>query len=129
MPNPDIPLKETMKAFDYLKEQGLIKNIGVCNFNVDSLKEAQDNTKNNIVLNQVHYNLLFREPEMKGVIEYCQSNDVFIEAWRPIQQGALAKKGIEVVDKMCNKYQKTPVQIAVNWLISQKKCNYINKSK
>jgi len=119
-PNPDIPIEETMRAFDYLKDQGLIKNIGVCNFNVERLMEAQNQTKNKIVLNQVHYNLIFREPIKKGVVEYCQNNDIFIEAWRPVQQGSLAKKGIDIVDKLCEKYNKTPAQIAINWLVSQK---------
>jgi diketogulonate reductase-like aldo/keto reductase len=118
-PNPDISIEDTMKAFDCLKEQGLIKNIGVCNFNIERLKEAQSKTKNKIVLNQVHYNLIFREPALKGVIEYCQNNDIFIEAWRPIQQGGLTKKGIDIIDKLCEKYDKTPAQIAINWLISQ----------
>ncbi|MEI6835766.1 MAG: aldo/keto reductase [Candidatus Falkowbacteria bacterium] len=128
MPNPDIPIEETMKAFDYLKEQGLVKNIGVCNFNVERLIEAQSQTKNKIVLNQVHYNLIFREPELKGVIEYCQNNDIFIEAWRPVQYGSLAKKGITIVDELCNKYNKTPSQIALNWLISQKNVITLTKT-
>ncbi|MFA6416782.1 MAG: aldo/keto reductase [Patescibacteria group bacterium] len=119
IPNPEIDIAETMRAFDYLKEQGLIKNIGVCNFNVERLKAAQAVTKNKIVLNQVHYNLIFREPVLKGVLDYCREQDIFIEAWRPIQQGSLAKKGIAVVDKLCEKYSKTPAQIAINWLISQ----------
>lgn len=127
-PNPEIPIEETMRAFDYLKEQGLIKNMGVCNFNIERLQEAQDKTKNKIVLNQVHYNLLFREPELKGVIEYCQTNDIFIEAWRPIQQGSLAKKGIDIVDRLCEKYNKTPAQIAINWLISQKNVITLTKA-
>lgn len=128
VPNPDIDIAETMRAFDYLKEQGLIKNIGVCNFNVERLKEAQSKTKNKIVLNQVHYNLLFREPALKGVIDYCQENDIFIEAWRPIQQGNLAKPGIDIVDRLCEKYGKTPSQIAINWLISQKNVITLTKS-
>ena len=128
MPNPDIPIVETMKAFDFLKDQGLIKNIGVCNFNVERLKEAQSKTKNKIVLNQVHYNLIFREPALKGVIKYCQENDIFIEAWRPIQQGSLAKKGIDITDKLCEKYKKAPAQIAINWLISQKNIITLTKA-
>jgi diketogulonate reductase-like aldo/keto reductase len=127
-PNPDILIEETMRAFDYLKNRGLIKNIGVCNFNVERLKEAQSKTKNKIVLNQVHYNLLFREPALKGVVDYCQNNDIFIEAWRPIQQGSLAKKGIDIIDKLCDKYSKAPSQIALNWLISQKNIVTINKA-
>lgn len=127
-PSPDIAIEETMRAFDYLKDEGLIKNIGVCNFNVERLKEAQGKTKNKIVLNQVHYNLLFREPALKGVINYCQNNDIFIEAWRPIQQGSLAKKGIDITDRLCDKYKKTPAQIALNWLISQKNVTTITKT-
>lgn len=127
-PNPDIPIEETMKALDYLKDQGLIKNIGVCNFNVDRLKEAQSKTKNKIVLNQVHYNLIFREPQIKGVIEYCQDNDIFIEAWRPIQQGNLTKRGVDITDKLCEKYSKTPAQVAINWLISQKNVVTLTKT-
>lgn len=128
IPNPDIPIGETMRAFDYLKDEGLIKNIGVCNFNVERLTEAQNKTKNKIVLNQVHYNLLFREPALKGVIKYCQENDIFIEAWRPIQQGSLAKKGIDIVDRLCEKYNKTPSQIAINWLVSQKNVITLTKA-
>lgn len=127
-PNPDIAIEETLRAFDYLKDESLIKNIGVCNFNVERLKEAQSKTKNKIVLDQVHYNLLFREPVLKGVIDYCQNNDIFIEAWRPIQQGSLAKKGIDIVDKLCDRYHKTPAQIALNWLISQKNVTTITKT-
>lgn len=119
MPNPEVPISETMRALDYLKEKGLIKNIGVCSFNVERLKEAQSFTKNKIVLNQVHYNLIFREPVLKGVLEYCQANDIFIEAWRPVQQGVLTKTGITIVDNLCEKYKKTPAQIAINWLILQ----------
>ena len=128
MPNSDITIEEAMKAFDYLKEQGLIRNIGVCNFSVERLIEAQSKTKNKIVLNQVHYNLIFREPALKGVVEYCQNNDIFIEAWRPIQQGSLAKKGINIIDKLCEKYSKTPTQIAINWLISQKNVITLTKT-
>jgi len=56
----------------------------VSNFSVESLKEAQSYTKNKIVANQVHYNLIYREPE-KELIEYCQKNDVLIVAWRPLE--------------------------------------------
>jgi len=64
---------------------------------------------------------------LKGVINYCQNNDIFIEAWRPIQQGSLAKKGIDITDRLYNSYQKTPAQIALNWLISQKNVTTITK--
>ncbi|MFA7191973.1 MAG: aldo/keto reductase [Candidatus Paceibacterota bacterium] len=117
--NPEIPLQETMRALDFLKENGFIKNIGVCNFTVESLKEAQSYTNNKIVCNQVHYNLIFREPELKGVVEYCQKNDIFISAWRPLQKGMFSEDAPQIILDMAEKYKKTPAQIAINWLVSQ----------
>lgn len=119
-PNPEIPIKETMRAMDLLLEEGLIKNISVSNFSIERTKEAQSYTKNKIVANQLHLNLIFREPERKGLLEYCQKNDIMFIAWRPVQKGLITKKGVyKILDEMCKKYNKTPAQIAMNWLISQ----------
>lgn len=127
MPNPKISIKESMKAMDYLIDQGLAKNIGVSNFTIDRFEEAQSYTRNKIVANQLHYNLIFREVERKGLVNYCQENDVMLIAWRPVQKGLLTKRGTEILDEMCDKYHKTPAQIAINWLIAQK--NVVTLSK
>ncbi|MGB5931976.1 MAG: aldo/keto reductase [Anaerolineae bacterium] len=118
-PNPNIRIVETMRAKDVLVDEGLVKNIGVSNFTVERLEEAQAHTKNRIVANQLHLNLIYREPERKGLLEYCQKNDVMFVAWRPMQKGLLAKRGIKVLDEMCEKYGRSPAQIAINWLVSQ----------
>lgn len=126
-PNPAIPIKQTMRAMDRLVDEGTIRNIGVSNFAVKRLRQAQSCSSNKIVCNQVHYNLIFREPEKKGLLKYCQNNDIFLSAWRPIQKGELTKPGITILDELGKKYKKTPAQIAINWLISQK--NVITLSK
>ena len=77
-------------------------------------------TNNKIVVNQVHYNLIFREPEKSGLLDYCRKNDVLLIAWRPVEKGILSVKGIKIIDEVCRKYNKTAAQIAINWLISQK---------
>ena len=128
-PNPQIPIKETMKALDKLKAEGLIKNIGVSNFNVTRMKEAQANSKNKIVANQLHYNLIVREVEKKGVLKFCQENDVMLIAWRPLESGLLSKDKSSVMDKVCKKYQKAPAQVAINWLISQPNVVTLSKMK
>ena len=113
---------------DKLKESGLVRDIGVSNFTVKRTKEAQACTQNKIVANQLHLNLIFREPERDGLIEYCKKNDMMFIAWRPVQKGKLTKKGqYKILDEMCNEYKKTPAQIAINWLISQK--NIVTLSK
>lgn len=126
-PNLEIPIEETLKAMDKLVEQGLVKNIGVSNFRTERLKEAQKHTKNKLVVNQVYYNLVIREPEHEGLLNYCQQNDVLLEAYRPVEKGTLLAQPVTILSKLARKYGKTPAQIAINWLISQK--NVITLSK
>lgn len=121
------PLKDSIRALDKLVADGLVKNIGVCNFTAEHLAEAQSYTNNKIVCNQVHYNLEFREPEKKNLLAYCQNNDVFLSAWRPVQKGSLLNNIPLVLQETCDKYKKTPAQVAINWLISQP--NVITLSK
>ncbi|MBP9719550.1 MAG: aldo/keto reductase, partial [Candidatus Levybacteria bacterium] len=123
---PKTTLKASIKAMDTLLEEGLIKNIGVSNFTLAHMQEAQSYTKHKIVATQVHFNLQYREPEKAGVLNYCQENDIMLIAWRPLQKGIILKEN-EILTKLCQKYKKTPAQIALNWLISQK--NVVTLSK
>lgn len=116
----DVPVEEVMHAMDDLKKEGLVKNIGVSNFTVERFQEAQKATKNKIVVNQLHYNLIYREAERKGLVAFCQENDVFLMAWRPLQLGLLTSENNPLMQEMCKKYHKTASQIAIQWLIGQK---------
>ncbi|MDR4504870.1 MAG: aldo/keto reductase [Candidatus Scalindua sp.] len=134
LPNPEIPIRETMQAMDYLIGQKLIRFIGVSNFSVEQIKEAQGYTKNRIVANQVEYNLLVRNSghvtnDMESqIIPYCQKNDILIIVWRPLAKGKLAKPGFKLLDELSEKYRKTQAQISLNWLISKKGVVAITKS-
>lgn len=116
-PETGIPIAETIKAMDYLVDSGKVKNIGVCNMSVNRLKEVQKHSKYPIVCNQVHYSLACREIVVRGVLDYCQQNKIAVVAWGPLQKGELEKA--EILQKLADKYKKTPYQIALNWLLSQ----------
>lgn len=121
-----IDIANTMRAMDELFRQGMIKNIGVSNFTSHRLEVAQNLTQNKIVCNQVHYNVQYREVEAKGVLQYAQDNDSFLVAWRPLQKGTLPDAPI--IRELAKKYNKTPAQIAINWLISQQNVVTIAKT-
>ncbi|MCA9332253.1 aldo/keto reductase [Candidatus Saccharibacteria bacterium] len=125
-PRPGIPIQDTMKALDNLVDQGAIKNIGACNLTPNRFKEAQKYTKNKLVCNQVHYNVQYREIEDKGVLDFCQKEDILLVAWRPVQYGKI--KEAKLLTELAEKYNKTPMQVAFNWLISQRNVVTISKT-
>lgn len=126
-PNPNIAIDETMRAMNRLKDDGLIRNIGVSNFTVERMEEVKKYSAHPIVANQVHYNLSVREMEDRHVLEYCQRSDIMLIAWRPI--GRIPHlDNAAIVTELCAKYGKTPVQIAINWLVSQKNIVTLTKT-
>ncbi len=128
-PSLEIPIQESMRAMNQLYQEGKIRNIGVSNFTVERFVEAQKYSEGKIVANQLHLNLKFREAERKGLISFCQENDVMFIAWRPIQQGLILERSTPIIDKMCQKYGKTPSQIAINWLISHDNIVTLSKTR
>jgi diketogulonate reductase-like aldo/keto reductase len=124
-PNPQIPIKETVEAMDYLVKKRMTRFIGVSNFFVKQLREAQNFAQNRIVANQIEYNLLVRNKGIhtdnmeSEIIPYCQENGIMVIAWRPLGKGNIARHGIRLLDELSRKYGKTQAQIALNWLISK----------
>ena len=88
---PDIttPIAETMEAVAQLIQQGKVKYAGVCNYNVEQVKEAQKTV--NLVSNQVAYSMVKRDIE-KDIVPYCMKNNVSILAYSPLQRGLLTGK-------------------------------------
>jgi diketogulonate reductase-like aldo/keto reductase len=125
-PSNTIPLEESMLAMDYLKKKALIKDIGVSNFTVDLFKKAQLLSSNKICVNQIHYNIANREHQ--DMVSYAQQNDILITAYRPLEKGFLLDKDISELQVLSKKYNKTPAQIALNWLICKKNIVLIAKT-
>lgn len=116
-PNDAIPMSETFRALNKLVDEKLVRNIGVSNFAVPRLAAAQKLSEHKIVVNQVHFNLVSRQPEAEGLVEYALKNDVMITAWRPLQKATIIDA--EILKPLAAKYHKSPAQIALNWVVSQ----------
>lgn len=116
------PMQETMRALNELVDEWKIKYIWVSNFTKESLEQAQNHSKYHIVANQVHYNLIFREPDRSGLTQYCSDNDIMLVAWRPFEYGNFQNpENLDILTQMSEKYNKTPFQIALNWIMSHKR--------
>ncbi len=117
-PNPLASMKTIMGAFDELVSEGKVKYIGVSNFSLSQLKNAQKHAKRKIVCNQVHYSFLHRDPE-KGLLEFCQKNNIILTAYSPLEIGELAHNQSDALKKIAEKYKKTLIQVALRWLIEK----------
>src|SRR5437879_9213151 len=89
-PNLTIPIEEPMKGMEKLVDEGKVRLIGVSNFSVRDLINAQAAlAKQRIVANQVRYSLVERTIE-GGLLQYCQKNGITVIAYSPLSTG-LAK--------------------------------------
>lgn len=115
-PNPDIPLSETFTALNELLADGRVKRVGVSNFSVSQLQEAMSLSHGPVVTNQVLYNLLKRDPEQNGLLEFCQKEGVILTAYSPLKHDVLSHP---VVQEIAKAHNATPAQVAIQWLIRQ----------
>lgn len=115
--NPTVSLKDIAKGLSKVKELGLTRNIGTSNYRMNELKYLNTLLDNQIVYNELQYNLIIREPELDGMKQYLNQNGIVLGAYRALQQGQLSKQGITILDNLALKYHKTPSQIALKWLL------------
>lgn len=88
---PDVttPIEETFEAVLRLQEQGKIIAAGVCNYNVEQMKQAD--AVISLASNQVPFSMVERSIE-KELVPYCMENNKGILAYSPLQRGILTGK-------------------------------------
>jgi diketogulonate reductase-like aldo/keto reductase len=124
-PNPSIRLEETFEAMNELASQGKARHLGVSNFDLSALKRASALARPTLANVQVRYSLTQRMPAKNGVLAYCQENDIVLTAYSPIKGGLLSRP---LLQEIAQKYGITPAQVALHWLVRQRKVNTIPMS-
>ncbi|RKD76249.1 aryl-alcohol dehydrogenase-like predicted oxidoreductase [Sinobaca qinghaiensis] len=88
-PDEETPKDEAVQALRELKEEGKIRSIGVSNFTIEQLKEA--NKHGDVDVLQSEYNLLNREAE-KDLLPYTEQENITFIPYFPLESGLLAGK-------------------------------------
>jgi diketogulonate reductase-like aldo/keto reductase len=119
-PNLAIPIEEPMRGMEELVDAGKVRFIGVSNFSVRDLVNAQAALfKQRIVANQVRYSLIERTIE-GGLLEYCQKNGITVIAYSPLAMGLGNIRAADpegVLHKAAEASDKSDAQVALNWCI------------
>lgn len=130
-PNTKVPIAETMKAMEKVVRDGLARLIGVSNFSVEQMKEAQAAlSREEIVSNQVEYSLVERAVE-KEILPYCQREKLTLIAYSPLGQGRIASgRGgqFKILDEIATRLGKSRSQVALNWLLQHDSVMVIPKA-
>jgi aryl-alcohol dehydrogenase-like predicted oxidoreductase len=87
--DPSTPISETGRALIGLQREGVIRHIGVSNFDVNTLSELT--TIVPVLTTQSEYSLCRRAIE-RDLLPYCQSHRVSVLAHSPLCRGMLSGK-------------------------------------
>lgn len=143
-PFPPMAIEVWVNALADAVDQGLARTVGVSNYSATQMRRAHATLQKRevpLASNQVQYSLLHRDPEQNGVMEACQELGVTLIAYSPLAMGLLTGKYdaqsppsgprglgakeklsrcqplIQLLRDMGKAYDKTPIQIALNWVI------------
>ncbi|CAI2695372.1 Aldo-keto reductase IolS [Apilactobacillus kunkeei] len=94
-PDDQTPKDEAVAALNEMKQEGKIKAIGVSNFSLDQIKEANKDGLVDVVEDQ--YSLLHRDAETE-MFDYLRENNISFVPFFPLASGLLTGKYSEVVD-------------------------------
>lgn len=108
---------ETFRALNKLVRDGKVRHLGVSNFKMKLLKQAQELSETPIITNQIPYSLPNRTYVENGVIEYCQQNDILVTAYTPVKFRNL--KINQTIKAIAEAHAVTSFQIALAWLVAQ----------
>ncbi len=126
IPIDKAPIIDTWKAMEKCVHKGLVKHIGVCNFNISRLDALKNKASIAPVMNQVELHPFLQQQKM---IDYCRKNNILLTAYSPLGSGdrpARLKKESEpsllsnsVIEKIARKHDAAPAQILINWALTR----------
>lgn len=115
--SPATKYEETYRALNKLVRDGKIRHLGVSNFKLKLLKQAQQLSETPLITDQVPYSLPNKTYVENGVIEYCQQNDILVTAYTPVKFRNL--KVNKTIQAIADAHSATSFQIALAWLTAQ----------
>ncbi len=118
-PNGRVPITETMSAMEELVAKGEILAVGVSNFSLEQIEEANASlTKSQLASVQMPYNLTNRAIE-RDILPYCDQEGIAVMAYYPLAHGRLTGSDSRVRE-LTGKYSKTQSQLALRWLAQKR---------
>lgn len=95
-----------------LQQAGLIKSIGVCNFQIDHLQRLADETGVMPTINQIELHPLMQQRQLHA---WNATHKIQTESWSPLAQGGEGVFDQKIIRQLADKYGKSPAQVVIRW--------------
>lgn len=105
-------LEPTWRAMEELREAGLTRSIGVCNFLPHQLDALLALTDVPPVVDQVEFHPWLQQPELQ---RYLAGHGIVLEAWAPLMRGRASEEPALV--RAAEAHGVTPSQVALRWAL------------
>ncbi|MDC9622738.1 2,5-didehydrogluconate reductase DkgA [Xenorhabdus sp. XENO-7] len=103
---------EAWKQLIELKESGLARSIGVCNFHIEHLQKLMSETSVVPAINQIELHPLMQQRQLHS---WNATHHITTESWSPLSHGGKGVFDNPLVQHLATKYEKTPAQIVIRW--------------
>lgn len=104
------------KAMEEYVEKGLIKSIGISNFDERRIMDIIDHTKIIPAVDQIECHPYFQEHELRKLLDKYK---ITVESFYPVGHGDKNLLSESVFTKLGNKYGKSTVQIILKWHLQE----------
>jgi 2,5-diketo-D-gluconate reductase A len=105
---------ETWRTFVELREEGLLRSIGVSNFNIDHLERVQRETGVIPAVNQIELHSAFQQRELTA---YHRDKGIVTQSWSPLGQGNALNDARAL--RLAEKHHCSPAQLIIAWHLAQ----------
>ena len=105
---------DSWRAMEKLKNEGLVRSIGVCNFHPHHVDEILKVAEHKPVLNQVELHPWLTQDK---VLEYDNSHSILTQAWSPLARGKILEE--DMLAELAKSHGKSVAQIVLRWHIQR----------
>jgi 2,5-diketo-D-gluconate reductase A len=102
---------DTWKALLKLRDDGRVRAVGVCNFEIEHLQRLAHETGEFPAINQVELHPYLQQTALR---EFHAAHGILTEAWSPLASGGDVL-GDQVVRDIARKHDVTPAQAILRW--------------
>jgi len=114
LPKSDVDYLDTWKAMEGLLDGGLVRAVGVSNFQVAHLQRLLDGASIVPAVNQIELHPYLTQNELR---DFDRAHGIATEAWSPIARGKVLDD--PVVTAIAADIGRTPAQVVLRWQLQR----------